>query len=96
MIENGLEKNMGGVFNLVQYSKTEAKNLEGEFDFKHVNIPLKQHIGAPAQACVKVGENVTVGQVIGLALDDALSVNIHASIAGKVTSVTEQHVVITK
>ncbi|WED27872.1 4Fe-4S dicluster domain-containing protein [Vibrio sp. DW001] len=81
---------------LVQYSKTEAKNLEGEFDFKYVNIPLKQHIGAPAQACVKVGENVTVGQVIGLALDDALSVNIHASIAGKVTSVTEQHVVITK
>ncbi|MFC1237240.1 4Fe-4S dicluster domain-containing protein [Vibrio sp. F74] len=81
---------------LVQYSKTEAKNLEGEFDFKHVNIPLKQHIGAPAQACVKVGENVTVGQVIGLALDDALSVNIHASIAGKVASVTEQHVVITK
>lgn len=81
---------------LLQYSKTEAKHLETELEFAQVTIPLKQHIGAPAKANVKVGDSVTVGQIIGQAASDALSVNIHASIAGKVQSVTDQHVVIKK
>ncbi len=79
---------------LLQYNKTEAKNLEQEHVFNKVTIPLRQHIGAPAQACVAVGDKVTVGQVIGEAPTDALSVNIHASIAGTVETVTDQHVVI--
>ncbi|WCE28597.1 4Fe-4S dicluster domain-containing protein [Vibrio sp. SCSIO 43137] len=81
---------------LLQYSKTEAKNLEREFEFSQVTIPLRQHIGAPAAPAVKEGDEVTVGQVIGQAPADALSVNIHASIAGKVASVTDQHIVIKK
>ncbi len=81
---------------LVQYSKTEAKVLDDNLAFNQVTIPLKQHIGAPAQANVKVGDSVNVGQVIGVAPNDALSVNIHASIEGKIASVTDQYVVIKK
>lgn len=81
---------------LLQYNKIEAENYQGELDFSQVRIPLKQHIGAPAKANVNVGDEVTVGQVIGLAPSDALSVNIHASIAGKVAAVTDQHVIIKK
>ena len=78
------------------YAKTEAGFVETEGRFDRVVIPLQQHIGAPASAVVGVGDSVSVGQVIAAAANDALSVNIHASIAGKVESVTEQHVVIKK
>lgn len=60
---------------------------------KEVKIMLSQHIGAPAAACVKNGDVVVCGDVIGAAAD-GLSVNIHASVAGKVTEVTERYVVI--
>ncbi|MFR9651590.1 MAG: electron transport complex subunit RsxC [Rikenellaceae bacterium] len=51
-----------------------------------VVIPLVQHIGAPAKCLVKKGDMVVVGQLIGEATG-FVSANIHASIAGKVTSV---------
>ncbi len=54
---------------------------------KQVVLPLSQHIGAPAVPCVKVGDSVAEGDVIATAAD-GLSVNIHASITGKVTAVT--------
>ncbi len=59
-----------------------------------VRILLSQHIGAPAAACVKVGDIVKKDAVIGRAAD-GLSVNIHASIAGTVTDVTEKYIMIT-
>lgn len=58
-----------------------------------VKILLSQHIGAPAQAIVKVGDEVTRGQMIA-APAQGLSVGIHASICGKVTEVTDRHIVI--
>lgn len=51
-----------------------------------VTIPLNQHIGAPAQACVKRGDKVLVGQVIGSAAA-GLSCNVHSSVSGTVTAV---------
>ena len=58
-----------------------------------VKILLSQHIGAPAQAIVKTGDMVTKGQMIAQHAD-GLSVSIHASISGKVTEVTDRHIII--
>ena len=58
-----------------------------------VTVLLSQHIGAPAKAIVKTGDEVTRGQMIAQPAD-GLSVGIHASICGKVTEVTDRHIVI--
>jgi Na+-translocating ferredoxin:NAD+ oxidoreductase RnfC subunit len=49
-----------------------------------VRIPLGQRIGAPATACVTVGQRVRAGDVIGTAADGKLGVQVHASINGTV------------
>ena len=54
-----------------------------------VNIPLAQHIGAPATAIVKKGDTVVVGQKIAEATG-FMSANIHAPISGTVTAVDLQ------
>lgn len=53
---------------------------------KSVVIPLSQHIGAPASACVAKGDVVKTGQIIGKA-SGFVSANIHSSVSGTVTSV---------
>jgi hypothetical protein len=58
-----------------------------------VQIALSQHIGAPAQAIVSVGDAVTTGQMIAQPAN-GLSVGIHATINGVVTEVTASHIVI--
>ena len=60
---------------------------------EEVKIMLSQHIGAPTTACVKVGDKVSIGDIVGAAAD-GLSVNIHASIAGTVKDVTKDYVII--
>lgn len=54
-----------------------------------VIIPLSQHIGAPANACVAVGDEVKVGQVVGEAAS-FVSVPVHASISGKVVEISNK------
>lgn len=51
-----------------------------------VVIPLSQHIGAPAVACVAKGDRVKVGQVIATA-GGFVSSAIHSSVSGVVTAV---------
>ena len=51
-----------------------------------VTIPLSQHIGAPAVACVAKGDRVKVGQVIATA-GGFVSSTIHSSVSGVVTAV---------
>ncbi len=53
---------------------------------KLVAIPLQQHIGAPAQALVKVGDTVKLGQTIG-DFKEGLSCPVHASVAGTVKEI---------
>ncbi|MBR3594469.1 MAG: electron transport complex subunit RsxC [Clostridia bacterium] len=53
-----------------------------------VTIPMQQHIGAPATPIVKVGDNVTVGQVIANA-GGYVSSPIHASISGVVKAIDQ-------
>lgn len=52
-----------------------------------VTIPMSQHAGAPAVVCVKVGQTVNMGQVIGEA-QGVISAPVHASVSGKVVAVT--------
>lgn len=53
-----------------------------------VVLAMQQHIGAPCVPCVKVGESVSVGQVIGDS-DKFVSSPVHASISGKVKSIKD-------
>lgn len=55
--------------------------------FDTVNIALSQHIGAPCQPVVSVGDTVSVGDLIGEIPDGALGARVFASIDGKVTAV---------
>lgn len=72
-----------------ELSKANAiKKLLPEGD---VVIPLSQHIGAPAKACIAVGDRVLVGQKIGEAAG-FISANVHSSVSGTVKKI-EPHLV---
>ncbi len=58
-----------------------------------VCIPLGQHVGAPAQPGVKVGDRVNAGDCIGRAVGE-ISANVHASIGGAIRMVTPAAVTI--
>ena len=77
---------------LTHYDK-DAPMAENVVPVAKVKILLSQHIGAPAQAIVKTGDTVTKGQMIAQHAD-GLSVSIHASISGRVTEVTDRHIII--
>ena len=57
---------------------------------KKVKLQLSQHIGAPAVACVKLGDKVEAGQVVANAAPGKLSVPVHASISGVVVDVNDK------
>ena len=62
--------------------------------FSRVTLKLSQHIGAPAQPIVKVGDKVAVGDMVGKIPEGALGAPIHASIDGVVKAVTNEAIVI--
>lgn len=64
-------------------AETEVVRLPGP---QKVTIPMQQHIGAPCEPLVKVGDKVAVGQLIG-DTDKFVSAPIHASVSGVVTAV---------
>lgn len=51
-----------------------------------VSIPISQHIGAPANPIVKIGDHVALGQLIAEATG-FVSAPIHASVSGTVTDI---------
>lgn len=63
-------------------------------DFNEVTLLSRQHIGAPAVLAVQKGDQVEKGQLIFKARENALSINIHASIEGRVTYADENKVII--
>lgn len=73
-----------------------APMLEQPIDSKKLCIPLSQHIGAPSVAIVKKGDRVEAGQCIAVPAENALSVAIHAPMAGVIADVTARAVTITK
>lgn len=56
-----------------------------------VKIPMLQHIGAPAEPVVSVGDKVYVGTLIGKA-GGFVSAPVHSSISGTVSAVTAENV----
>jgi len=58
----------------------------------NVYIKLRQHVGAPCQTNVKVGDTVLRGQLIATPV--GLGANIHSSVTGVVLEVTDEQVVI--
>ena len=61
--------------------------FKGDYLPAQVRVPLRQHIGAPCVAQVKVGDTVTAGQLIGAVPEGALGATVHASITGTVVEV---------
>lgn len=59
-----------------------------------VKLMLSQGIGAPAEAVVKVGDTVKVGDLIAGPAEGKLSVGLHASINGTVAEVTDRYILI--
>lgn len=70
--------------------------LDGAVSVECVKIPLLQHIGAPSKPTVKEGDKVKKGDLIACAPEGALGVDIHASIDGRVESVTQKYIKIVR
>ena len=62
-------------------------------DFRRVEIPMQQHIGAPSVPCVREGDSVKRGDKIAESAD-GLSLPQHASIGGKVALCTNEKIII--
>lgn len=77
---------IGGIHPPHHKESTEHKGVERIAPSKLVTIPLRQHIGAPSEAVVKVGDVVKVGQLIGEA-SSFVSATVHSSVSGVVKEV---------
>lgn len=51
-------------------------------------LPMRQHVGAACEPCVKKGDQVFVGTLVGRA-PTKMSMNIYSSVSGKVTTVEQ-------
>lgn len=80
---------------LTEYNKTAPIQLE-TIKVNRVKIMLSQHIGSPAKPVVAVGDTVKAGELIAAYNPKALSVNIHSSIDGLVSQLTDKYIVIEK
>lgn len=82
----------GGVHPLSRSHEGKAltRNEEvREFIPETVCIPMNLHLGAPSEPCVKKGDKVKMGQVIGDPVG-ALGLPVHASVSGEVLDVFEK------
>ena len=89
MLSSSKWKDMLGVTRFDRY----PTYIETPVDARRVEIKMSQHIGSPSVPIVAVGDTVTVGQMIAAA-GNGLSVPQYASIAGKITRVDDQKIVI--
>ena len=72
-----------------QYYHYEIEDLiTGEPE--QVDIPLRMHIGVPAETVVAVGDRVAAGDVIARPPEGKLGAVIHASINGRISAVGER------
>ena len=73
----------------VQHKKNTADSAPVRLPVPdEVCIPMSMHIGKPAAICVKRGDEVKRGQLIG-ERDGFVSVPVHASISGTVTKIED-------
>lgn len=57
------------------------------YEPKEVYIPFSQHIGAPAVPCKAAGDHIEKGELLAIAVEGALSTNIHSSLSGQILSI---------
>lgn len=79
-----------GVHKYYHYEITEMHQCEPD----RVSIPLKMHIGVPAQPIVSVGDYVEKGDLIAATPENALGAAIHASIHGRIKSIGDEIVIV--
>ncbi len=82
----------GGIHPPHSKSMTEHLPVEKALEPETVVIPLQQHIGAPCQAIVEVGEKVKVGQKIGEA-GGFVSAPVHSSVSGTVKKIEKRMII---
>jgi Na+-translocating ferredoxin:NAD+ oxidoreductase RnfC subunit len=77
--------------------RLQVEEYEGETPFQEVDhrpaavrIKMRQHAGQPAIPAVQEGKRVKKGQVVGRVDDSKLGAHVHASIDGKVRTVTPE------
>ncbi len=91
---------------LVPVSRLIAKLAISEYNRKapldetpcqpqRVVLPLRQHVGAPSVPCVSAGDSVQTGQLLAEIAPNALGARIHASISGRVESVSDHAITLT-
>ncbi len=73
--------------NITQYDT--HPDFVGDFVPAMVQIPLAQHIGAPALCVVSVGDKVKKGDLIGEIPEQAMGARVHASIDGVVAAIAD-------
>ena len=73
-----------------------AAPIVGIPDVAEVKIKFAQHIGVPSKPCVGVGDKVKIGDVVAVAAEKGLGVNIHSSIDGTVADITQRYIKIVK
>ena len=81
----------GGVHPPHSKSLTQNVPIEDAVAPEIVVIPLSQHIGAPCDPLVAVGDTVKVGQKIGES-KAFVSVPVHASVSGTVKKIEQRQV----
>jgi len=86
--EKRLDGWYGGVHPVEGKEPTEHKALVRFPAPENVVIPLSMHLGAPATACVNVGDTVKMGQKIGEAAG-FISAPVHSSVSGKVIAIQD-------
>lgn len=79
-------KRMLARLNLTAYD-SPAPLSEELYKPEKVVLPLRQHIGAPAEARVQIGSRVERGDLIAVVPENALGANLHASISGTIEEV---------
>lgn len=79
----------GGVHPDSKKEATEHKPIKKVPMVARLKVPMIQHIGAPCEPTVFVGDTVKRGQVIGKS-DAFVSAYIHAPTSGKVVEITEK------
>lgn len=85
----GLLTFKGGIHPPHAKKYTEHLAIENYLAPKVVEIPLRQHIGAPCEPIVKKGDVVKVGQKIGSS-ESYVSAHVHSSVSGTVLDVRRQ------
>ena len=79
---------------VTKFDKTVPEFLK-DFEFmpSKIVLSLKQHVGAPASANVKIGDFVCSTDIVGNAAS-GISANIHSSVDGKVIVANDREIVI--